>query len=271
MKRPYWLYRKPLFIIIFGTDTPAGKAFDVGVIIVIAVSLLVGVVESIHGLPLLLRQILAVAEYLITALFTLEYAARIWCHPNPRRYVFSFFGIIDLLSTLPLYLTLLFPASRYIVLLRTFRLIRVFRIFRMFNFLNEGYLLMESIRRSWNKIFVFFLFVVILVICTGTLMFMIEGNRPGTPFTDLGTSIYWAIVTMSTVGYGDIAPVTPLGRLLSSVVMLLGYTIIAVPTGIISASVIDTTRKRVRHGRCPRCNHTVRKGDRFCAYCGEKL
>ena len=157
------------------------------------------------------------------------------------------------------------------LLLRSIRFIRVFRVFRLFSFLNEGYLLLESLRRSINKILVYFLFVLILVTCIGTLMYIVEGNAPHTQFTDLGTSVYYAIVTMTTVGFGDVTPVTPTGKFLSSMVMLLGYTIIAIPTGIVTATFVNETSKPVQHGCCPRCGHRVRKNDRFCSQCGEKL
>jgi voltage-gated potassium channel len=154
---------------------------------------------------------------------------------------------------------------------RTFRFIRIFRILKLFSLVNEGYILMYSLRKSLNKISVYFLFVLILVTCLGTLMYMVESGSPDTKFTDLATSVYWAIVTMTTVGYGDITPVTPIGRLLSAFVMLLGYTIIAVPTGIVTATIIDETKAKPKDGRCPRCGEKVRKTDRYCSHCGEKL
>ena len=157
------------------------------------------------------------------------------------------------------------------ILLRSIRFIRIFRVFKLFSFLNEGYVLMHSLRKSLTKIAVYFLFVLILVTCLGTLMFMVESGRPGTQFTDLGTSVYWAIVTMTTVGYGDITPVTPIGRLLSAFVMLLGYTIIAVPTGIVTATIIDETQDKPKDGHCPRCDAQIRKKDHYCSQCGEKL
>ena len=152
-----------------------------------------------------------------------------------------------------------------------FRLIRIFRVLKLFAFINEGYLLMQSIRLSLKKIAVYFLFVLILVTILGTLMYMVEGGQPGTQFTDIGTSIYWAIVTLTTVGYGDITPVTPIGRLLSAFIMLLGYTIIAVPTGIVTANIIDESKEKPKDGRCPRCGDEVRDNDRYCSHCGEKL
>lgn len=231
-------FKKELYIIIFESDTRLGKLFDVCLLWTILLSICLIIVESMQGLPLWFEFTLRVCEYLFTLFFTLEYAARIYCSPRPWRYVFSFFGIIDFLSTIPLYLGILYSPARYLMVMRTFRLIRVFRVFKLFSFLDEGNNLLRSIRVSFPKLLVFFLFVLIMVTSLGTLMYMIEGDIPGTPFRDIPTSIYWAIVTMTTVGYGDIAPITAAGRLLSSIVMLLGYTIIAVPTGIVSAQLV---------------------------------
>lgn len=265
--------REKVYEIIFGTDTPAGKAFDVLLIIAIALSIGVAILGSkLHALGIdWLSTTLDVLEVFFIVFFTLEYALRIYCSPRWKDYAFSFFGIIDFLATFPAYLAFFLPSVRYMLMLRAFRLMRVFRIFKLFSFMNEGYLLMESIRRSARKILVYFLFVIVLVIAIGTLMFIIEGGTPGSQFTDLSTSIYWAIVTLTTVGYGDITPVTTVGRFLSSMVMILGYTIIAVPTGIVSANIIDTTRDPVRNNRCPRCNAKVDRSDNYCRHCGEKL
>ncbi|MCR4614180.1 MAG: ion transporter [Bacteroidaceae bacterium] len=266
-----WMKKAEMYRIIFGADTKAGKAFDVVVMVAILLSLPLIFVESLPDLSPTIKEALTILEYILTAFFTLEYIARVYCSPVKRRYIFSFFGIIDFLATFPPYVFFFIPAARYLILFRTFRLTRVFRVFKLFSFINEGYLLMESLRKSLKKILVYFIFVLILVTCLGTLMYIIEQGQPGTNFTDVGTSIYWAIVTMTTVGYGDITPVTFMGRLLAAFIMLLGYTIIAVPTGIVSATFIDETQKRVRKGRCPRCEAKVGKGDHYCANCGEKL
>lgn len=271
MKLPTWLEKREMYRIIFGADTPAGKAFDVAVMVAILLSLPLVFVESLPNLHPTFKLVLTILELVLTAFFTLEYIARVYCSPNKRKYIFSFFGIVDFLATFPPYVFFFLPSARYLILFRTFRLTRVFRVFKLFSFINEGYLLMESLRKSLKKILVYFLFVLILVTCLGTLMFIIEQGEEGTGFTDVGTSIYWAIVTMTTVGYGDITPVTLVGRLLAAFIMLLGYTIIAVPTGIVSATFIDETQKKVQHGRCPRCDEKVGKHDKFCAHCGEKL
>lgn len=261
-----------LWHIIFEDNDAPSKRFDVIVMVAILLSVGCTILESIT----VFRSpqwafAFTVMEYVLTVFFTIEYALRVWCSPSRREYVFSFFGIIDLLATLPVYLGLFLPAAKYMSVLRTFRLIRVFRVFKLFAFLNEGYLLMESIKRSMNKILVYFLFVLILVTAIGTVMFMVEGNLPGTQFTDIPTSIYWAIVTLTTVGYGDITPATFVGRLLSGLVMVLGYTIIAIPTGIVSATMIDATQKKGKNGRCPRCNQKTDLKANYCKHCGERL
>lgn len=236
--------KRRLYNIIFESDTPAGKTFDVALIFSILASVLLIVVESLEGIPSWLHTPFVVLEYVFTAFFTFEYLTRVYCSPRPHQYIFSFFGIIDLLATLPLYLGFFFSGARYLLVIRTFRLIRVFRIFKLFKFLKEGERLLLALRDSSQKIGVFFLFVVILVTAIGTLMYMVEGRAPGTQFTNIPNSIYWAIVTMTTVGYGDITPVTPVGRFLSAIVMLIGYTIIAVPTGIVSASMVKDYHQR---------------------------
>ncbi len=271
MKKPTWLEKENLYEIIFEADTPAGRTFDIILIIAISLSILISFIETVPSLASTFQLVLEILEYVLTFFFTVEYIARLYCSPRPKDYALSFFGIIDLLATLPPYLSYFFPHARYMLLFRSFRFIRIFRVFKLFSFINEGYFLMQSLKKSLNKILVYFLFVLIMVTCLGTLMFMVESGEPNSQFTDLGSSVYWAIVTMTTVGYGDITPVTATGRLLSAFVMLLGYTIIAVPTGIVSATFIDETKNRVQDGRCPRCGEKVREKDRYCSHCGEKL
>ncbi len=271
MRQPIRTKKEYLYSVVFESDTPMGKTYDIILIVAISLSIIVAFVESIRSLALTYKHILEGIEAVMTVLFTFDYVIRLYCAPKPKEYALSFFGIIDFISTIPPYLAIFFPSARYMLLLRSFRFIRIFRVFRLFSFLNEGYLLLQSLKRSMNKILVYFMFVLILVTCMGTLMYLAEGSRPGTAFTDLGTSVYYAIVTMTTVGYGDITPVTPIGRLLSAFVMLLGYTIIAIPTGIVAATFIDETNKKVENNRCPRCGEKVRDNDRYCSHCGEKL
>ena len=262
-----------LYDIIFGSDTPAGKRFDLAVMLAIIISLLVAFVETYPVVVGRFKLVLTILEYVLTFFFTVEYILRLYCSPRPRDYALSFFGIIDLLATLPLYISFIpfFASARYFFVLRAIRLIRIFRVLKLFAFINEGYLLMESIKRSLRKIAVYFLFVIILVTILGTLMFMVESGEEGTQYTDIFTSIYWAIVTLTTVGYGDITPVTFAGRLLSSLIMILGYTIIAVPTGIVSATMIDETQRKGTNGRCPRCNQKTDLKANYCKHCGERL
>jgi Ion transport protein. len=244
--------------------------FDVALIICIILSIGVVILETSVSL-VRLKPYLRVLEYLFTFFFTIEYLLRVYCSPKPLKYVFSFFGIIDLLSTLPLYVSWLFSSARYLIIVRTFRIIRVFRVFRLFSFLNEGELLLKSLYMSGKKICVFFLFVVLLVISMGTIMYMIEGNLPGTAFKDIPSSIYWAVVTLTTVGYGDITPVTSIGRFFSALVMLLGYTIIAVPTGIVSATIMQEQAKKSKK-KCPKCGEFRHDSiAKFCKKCGEEL
>lgn len=271
MKKPYWLEKEKLYKILFESDVPIGRTCDIVLMIAISLSIIISFIETIPSLARTYKLVLEILEYLLTFIFTVEYVARVYCSPRRRDYVLSFFGIIDLLSILPPYLSYFLPNARYMILLRSFRFIRIFRVFKLFSFINEGYLLMRSLRKSLKKIAVYFMFVLILVTCLGTLMYMVESGRPDTAFTDLATSVYWAIVTMTTVGYGDITPVTPIGRLLSAFVMLLGYTIIAVPTGIVTATIIDETQEKPTDGHCPRCGGVVDATDRYCRHCGEKF
>ena len=264
--------KRRLYTIIFESDTPMGKLFDVTLLWAIVLSILLIVAESMKGLPPVMKTVFMVGEYVFTGFFTLEYLCRLYCSPSPRQYAFSFFGIVDLLSTLPLYLGWIFGPMRYLMVVRTFRLMRVFRVFKLFSFLEEGDMLMRSLMASSRKILVFFLFVVIMVISLGTLMYMVEGQVEGTYFTDIPTSIYWAVVTMTTVGYGDIAPVTGMGRFLSAIVMLMGYTILAVPTGIVSAQFIrDREKMEQPHNKCPECGNPISDTAHFCSFCGKEI
>lgn len=263
--------KRKLYVIIFESDTPKGKLFDTCLIGFIIASVVVVILESIQSFSYHYTLILRILEYVFTAFFTFEYLVRIYCSPWPKKYIFSFFGIVDLLATLPVYLSFFFAGTRYLIVIRAFRLIRVFRVFKLFNFLKEGNLLLKSLWISAPKIFVFFFFVLILVTSIGTIMYMTEGNQPGTQFNNIPNSIYWAIVTMTTVGYGDITPVTPAGRFLSAIVMLIGYAIIAVPTGIVSATMVGEQRKKSRM-ECPHCHQTGHEEEaEYCKYCGTKL
>ena len=278
--------KKRLHSILFEGNDPLSRPVDIFIMVCIGLCVLMASLESVvkvddYSLQAIFHQELSgigilktciiVLEYVLSILFTIEYILRVYCSPVKKDYVLSFFGIIDLLATLPQLLSIFFPPLRYLSIMRTFRLICIFRVLKLFAFINEGYLLLESIRKSINKILVYFFFVVVLVCILGTLMFIVEGQIPGTEFTSIPKSIYWAIVTLTTVGYGDITPTTGLGQFLSGIVMILGYTIIAVPTGIVSASMIDTTKKKGQNGRCPRCNEKTDLNANYCKHCGERL
>ncbi len=278
--------KKRLHSILFEGNDPLSRPVDIFIMVCIGLCVLMASLESVvkvddYSLQAIFHQELSgigilktciiVLEYVLSILFTIEYILRVYCSPVKKDYVLSFFGIIDFLATLPQLLSIFFPPLRYLSIMRTFRLIRIFRVLKLFAFINEGYLLLESIRKSINKILVYFFFVVVLVCILGTLMFIVEGQIPGTEFTSIPKSIYWAIVTLTTVGYGDITPTTGLGQFLSGIVMILGYTIIAVPTGIVSASMIDTTKKKGQNGRCPRCNEKTDLNANYCKHCGERL
>lgn len=260
-----------MYNVIFVDDSPKGKRFNIVLMIMIVASIVVLMIES-SGIKHGFKVAFMVLEYLFTAFFTFEYLARIYCSPQPRKYILSFYGFVDLISTLPVYISFIFGGARYLLAIRAFRLIRVFRVFKLFSFLEEGHALLIALRDSMRKIIVFFLFVVVLVVCIGTIMFMIEGTKEDSSFNNIFTSIYWAIVTMTTVGYGDITPVTSVGRFLSAVVMLLGYTIIAVPTGIVSASMaknIINKDQRREFRMCPNCHTSEFDPDaKFCRNCG---
>lgn len=201
--------KQKIFSIVFESDTPQGKLFDIILIGSIILSVLLVILESMHIFPHSAYLVLRGLEYLLTLIFTMEYLARIYCLKQPRKYIFSFFGIVDLLATLPVYLSFFLHGSHYLLVIRAFRLIRVFRIFKLFTFINEGNLLLRSLWISAPKIFIFFFFVLILVTSMGTVMYAIEGDAPGSQFNNIPNSIYWAIVTMTTVGYGDITPSRP--------------------------------------------------------------
>lgn len=263
--------KQKIYSIVFESDTPKGKLFDIILIGSIVLSVLFVILESMHIFPHSAYLVLRVLEYVLTLFFTIEYLARIYCLKEPRKYIFSFFGIVDLLATLPVYLSFVLHGTHYLLVIRAFRLIRIFRIFKLFTFINEGNLLLRSLWISAPKIFIFFFFVLILVTSMGTVMYAIEGDATGSQFNNIPNSIYWAIVTMTTVGYGDITPVTPVGRFLSAVIMLIGYTIIAVPTGIVSATMVSE-HKKMEKRRCPRCHRDGHDFEAlYCKYCGARL
>lgn len=262
-----WKHR--LHEIIYEADTPAGKLFDVVLLIAILASVVFVMLESVDHIQKEYGSLLNIAEWVITILFTIEYFLRIISIKKPLNYIWSFYGIIDLLSTLPKYLSLILVGSHNLAALRALRLLRVFRILKLARYIGESNKLLIALRSSRAKIAVFLFFVFILCIILGTIMYMVEGSENG--FTSIPRSVYWAIVTLTTVGYGDIAPGTPLGQLIASVIMILGYAIIAIPTGIVSAEMTKT-KIHTNTQACPNCLRADhRDGAVFCYHCGTKL
>ena len=248
-----WVGRPRLERIVFEADTPAGKRFDLALLIAIVLSVLLVALESDPRLRGQYRSLFEPLELLFSSLFSLEYLLRLLCSKRPWPYARSFFGLVDLVSSLPPLLTLGIPAGQSLLIVRVLRLLRVFRILRLGSYLDEAQLLRQALVASRRKISVFLLTIVALVVLIGTLMYVIEGERSG--FTSIPVGIYWAIVTITTVGYGDVAPVTTLGRFVASLVMLLGYSIIAVPTGIVTASLQEAQREQRQSSTetCPHC------------------
>lgn len=266
--------RARLHQIIFGVDTPAGRGFDLGLIVMILASVVCVMLDSMADFHARHGATLHILEWLFTGLFTLEYGLRIYASPKPRAYVFSFFGMIDLLSILPTYIAFLYPQSVYLIVVRILRVLRIFRVLKLIRYLGEATTLYAALLQARRKILVFMFSVSMLIVVFGSLMFVIEGPQHG--FTSIPRSIYWAIVTVTTVGYGDIAPQTGLGQAIASLAMICGYAIIAVPTGIVSAELVSeyqrqSSRLRPLH-RCPACDSVDHDADaRYCKRCGNIL
>jgi len=265
--------KEKIFEIIFEADTFYGKLFDIILLITILISVALVMLESVPSINAKHHHILIVLEWIVTGLFTIEYAFRMYCVRKPWRYFFSFYGVIDLLSILPTYLGIIYPSTKYLSNIRVLRLFRIFRIFGLTQFLRGGNVLLIALRNSRAKIIVFLSFITLTVVVIGSIMFVLEGQHPESGFTSIPTSIYWAVVTLTTVGYGDIAPVTGLGKFLASVVMILGYGVIAVPTGIVSAEMAKTKKDIPKNTQvCQHChdsNHA--DGAKYCKTCGYEL
>jgi voltage-gated potassium channel len=265
-------WRERLRVIIFEADTKAGKAFDVGLLIAILASVGAVMLDSVASIRASYGPLLDTAEWAFTVLFTLEYGLRLVCVPLPLAYARSFFGVVDLLAILPTYLSLLIPGAEHLLVIRGLRLMRVFRVFKLGRFLGEASILSKALTGSRHKITVFLGSVAILVSLLGTAMYLLEGEEHG--FTSIPLSVYWAIVTMTTVGYGDLAPQTVAGKSLAAVVMILGYSIIAVPTGIVTAEIVETAAaaRKPTTRCCPSCMAEGHDHDAaFCKACGASL
>jgi voltage-gated potassium channel len=257
-------------VIIFEAHTPSGRAFDIALIVLILASVLAVMLDSVERFHQRYGDLLYTIEWAFTILFTIEYALRLWCIEHTARYARSFYGIVDLLGILPTYLSLLLADSQYLLVVRILRVLRVFRVLRMVRYVGEAQLLTEALRASRRKITVFISTVLALVVVFGSLMYLIEGESSG--FTSIPKSIYWAVITLTTVGYGDLTPVTPLGQAFATIVMILGYGIIAVPTGIVTLELSEAHRRVANTRTCPGCSAEGHQREAaFCWRCGEHL
>lgn len=262
--------RERIYGVMYRDDTVAGRIFSRALIVTIVISSILVMLDTVESIHAIAGVSLTVFEWVITVLFTLEYAARLYCLDRPWRYARSFFGIVDLLALLPTWLSLLFAGTQYLLVIRLLRLLRIFRIFRLVQYVRSAGVLMQAVRDSWHKIAVFYMFVLVMVTIFGSLMYVVEGQSGD--FSSIPMSIYWAIVTVTTTGYGDLVPQTVLGKAIASLVMITGYAIIAVPTGIYTAELFGNMR-RERDGRqCRECGefgHEVQA--RYCHHCGSRL
>jgi len=273
-------WRMRVHEIIFEADTPAGKAFDIALIVAIILSIAVVIIETVGSVHDRTGGLLVTLEWIFTILFTIEYVLRLISVRRPLRYAVSFFGIVDLLSILPSYLTVLFPGTQPLLVIRALRLLRIFRVFKLARFLDEATALREALAASRAKVTVFMVTVVILVVIMGTAMYVVEGpnglgTKQGNPgFSSIPQSIYWAVVTITTVGYGDATPMTVIGKALAMIMMLIGYSMIIVPTGIISAEMASRIKSRdpISTQSCTNCAREGHDANAtFCKFCGDKL
>ncbi len=264
-------YKNRIHEIIYETNTPAGKTFDVALLVIIIASVLIVMLDSIGSWHARLATFFLVLEWVFTILFTIEYILRIISINKPWRYIFSFLGLVDLLAILPTYLSVFVVGAQSLLVLRILRLLRVFRIFKLTHFLSEMNFLKMAMKGSIRKISIFMFIVLSLVVILGSVMYLVESGENG--FTSIPECIYWAIVTITTVGYGDISPVTPLGKFVASIIMLMGYGIIAVPTGIVTTEMALLARQKIhRHDACTNCGAEGHDSDaEYCKFCGSKL
>lgn len=262
--------RETVRLVIFEAHTPAGRAFDIALILCILVSVLAVLLDSVAGIHERYGDLLYKVEWSFTILFTIEYVLRLWCIQNTWRYTRSFYGIVDLLGIVPTYLSLLIADTQYLLVVRILRVLRVFRVLRMVRYVGEAQVLTDALKASQRKITVFISTVLALVVVFGSFMYLIEGPESG--FTSIPKSIYWAVITLTTVGYGDLTPVTPLGQAFATIVMILGYGIIAVPTGIVTMELSEAHRRSANTRTCPVCSVEghIREAT-YCWRCGEHL
>lgn len=273
--KDYSNLKDKLHEVIFEADTESGKLFDVILLIAILASVIVVILESVPAYQARYGDIFKIVEWVFTVFFTIEYVLRLYAVYKPIKYATSFFGIIDLMSILPTYLSLIFVGTHSLMIVRGLRLLRVFRIFKLANFLLEGQIIITALKSSRAKISVFVIFILIMVSIFGSIMYLVEGSQ-NDQFDSIPRSIYWAIVTLTTVGYGDISPITSFGQFIAAIIMISGYAIIAVPTGIVTAEVMDAVgqkkNKKLTTQTCRFCSQEGHDKDAvFCKYCGERL
>lgn len=271
-KTQFDVFKQKAQIIIYGTNTLAGRLFDLILLGLIVLSVLLIMLESVKSIDKEYHFYLMIFEWIITVFFTIEYILRIITIKRPLHYIFSFYGLIDLMAILPMYLSFVFSGANIFLVVRAFRLLRLFKILNLPQFNNHSKHLREALLASKGKIMIFMYFVVVSTIIIGATMYLVEGEKGG--FTSIPISIYWAIVTLTTVGYGDISPITPLGQLIASIVMVLGYGIIAVPTGIVSAEMAKSKDNRLKsHEKvCEQCGNADHlENARYCQQCGDEL
>lgn len=273
IKTKYEILRQEIYIIIYGANTFLGRLFDLSLLGVILLSVFLVMFDSMEGIGQKYHEFFFVCEWIITIFFTIEYILRIISNKKPLKYIFSFYGIIDLIATLPMYLSFFIPSTSFLAAFRALRLLRLFGILNLMPIIGQQSHLKEALIASKNKIIVFIYFIVVVSIVLGTVMFMIEGRHNG--FKDIPTSIYWCIVTLTTVGYGDVAPTTPLGQFIASFIMIMGYGIIAVPTGIVTAEYAKATNQNPELEKkkvCKHCTSFIYDEDaNFCPNCGTKI
>lgn len=256
--------------VIFGTDTRLGRYFDISLIICIILSVTLVFLDTVASINSQYGQLISVLEWFFTIVFTIEYLLRLYCSAQPVQYVRSFYGVVDLLSILPSYLALLFPGANFTLVIRILRLFRIFRVLKLLRYLSEGNVLLRAMLQSGRKVFIFFFSVSLIVMVLSAVMYVVEG--PGNGFTSIPKSIYWTIVTITTVGYGDITPGTNLGQAIAAFTMLLGYSIIAIPTGILTAEISQEMGKSKDLRRCSNCLKTGHENDAsYCDHCGSEL
>lgn len=280
VRRPDWVdqdpkghlrgWRAKAHEIIFEADTPAGRAFDIALIVTILLSVVAVMLESVAPIGARYGSVLRVTEWVITVVFTIEYILRLLCVGQPVRYARSFFGIIDLLAILPTYISFFIPGAQALAVVRVLRILRVFRVLKLVQYVREASVLRQALINSGRKILVFVFVVFTIVIIVGAMMYLVEGEPSG--FTSIPISVYWAVVTLTTVGYGDIAPITPLGQFLSALLMIMGYGIIAVPTGIVTTELVRGQQAEMTTQACHECSLEGHDPDaKHCKGCGAKL